>query len=207
MLAVTVLACSVIFHTIPCALTVPFSANEGNNSYVSLSWEFRPRIIYGHTMCFSYMQAVPLCCRKVNLRVKGLLGVYSPCKAPSVQPVLVPGMAERPEQSERVSQVITPSVPRAVSGICQQQASYLQQFRVTVSRVALLLFSALCSSLLPLPQWGGQSHLNSLRRATSTVSKGEEFQLWEAFGIPLPVLIHWNAVYSIYNLFYFFPAV
>lgn len=37
MLAVTVLACSVIFHTIPCALTVPFSANEGKTSYVSLS--------------------------------------------------------------------------------------------------------------------------------------------------------------------------
>lgn len=71
MLSVTVLACSLIFDTMLCALSVPFFANGENNSYVSLSQKCRPRIIYVHTMCFSDMQAVALCCRKVSLWSQG----------------------------------------------------------------------------------------------------------------------------------------
>lgn len=48
----------------------------------------------------------PCAAEKKISGVKRLLGVHSLCKAPSVQTVLVPRMAERPEQSKKVSQLI-----------------------------------------------------------------------------------------------------
>lgn len=55
MLTVALLACGVIFGTMLCALTVPFFANDENNSCVPLSQKFRPRVIYGHIMCFRHI--------------------------------------------------------------------------------------------------------------------------------------------------------
>lgn len=81
MLDVTLLACGVIFDTLFCALTVPFVSNGENTSCVSLSQKFRPRIIYGHTICFSHMQAVPLWCRKVNLWSQGAAGYPQPLQS------------------------------------------------------------------------------------------------------------------------------
>lgn len=81
MLAVAVLVRGVIFDTMLWALTVSFPANAESNSCVSLSQKCGPRIIYGHTMCFSGMQAVPLCYRKVSLWSQGAAGCPQPLQS------------------------------------------------------------------------------------------------------------------------------
>lgn len=62
-------------HNVLCSASVACFVNEENNSYVSLSQNFRARISYGHMMCFIHMQAVHLCCRKANLWSQGICWV------------------------------------------------------------------------------------------------------------------------------------
>lgn len=85
-------------HNVLCSASLSSFASEENNSYIFLPQKFRARISYGHTTCFIHMRAVPCATGKQICGAGGLLGVCSPCRVPSVQPVTVPGMAESPEQ-------------------------------------------------------------------------------------------------------------
>lgn len=53
MIAVPLLACSVVLDTVFCVLPLfpALQVRTINNSYVSMSQKFRIRISYGHTMC------------------------------------------------------------------------------------------------------------------------------------------------------------